>query len=34
MGAPVAQPPSVEATYKVRETEGVSDLFFYRKVGF
>lgn len=34
MAAPVAQPPSLEATYKVRETEGVSDLFFYRKVGF
>lgn len=34
MAAPVAQPPSIEATYKVRETEGVSDLFFYRRVGF
>ena len=34
MAAPVAQPPSLEATYKVRETEGAFDLFFYRKVGF
>ena len=34
MAAPVAQPPSLEATYKVRETEGVLDLYFYRRVGF
>src|SRR5690349_15707254 len=34
MAAPVAQPPSVEATYRVREIEGVLDLYFYRKVGF
>src|ERR1051326_552019 len=34
MAAPIAQPPSLEATYKVRETEGVFDIFFYRKVGF
>jgi phosphatidylglycerophosphate synthase len=34
MAAPAAQPPSVEATYKVRETEGVVDIYFYRRVGF
>jgi phosphatidylglycerophosphate synthase len=34
MAAPVAQPPSLEATYKVREIEGVLDLYFYRKIGF
>ena len=34
MAAPVAQPPSLEATYKIRETEGVLDLYFYRRVGF
>ena len=34
MGAPVAQPASLEATYRVREIEGVLDLYFYRKIGF
>ena len=34
MAAPVAQPPSVEATYRVREIEGVLDLYLYRKIGF
>ena len=34
MAAPIAHPPSLEATYKVREIEGVLDLYFYRKVGF
>lgn len=34
MAAPVAQAPSFEASYKVREIEGVLDLYFYRKVGF
>lgn len=34
MAAPVAPAPSLEATYKVREIEGVLDLYFYRKVGF
>lgn len=34
MGAQIAQPPDLETTYKVRETEGVLDLYFYRRVGF
>ncbi|HST30509.1 MAG TPA: CDP-alcohol phosphatidyltransferase family protein [Chthoniobacterales bacterium] len=34
MAAPVAQPPPLEATYKARQTEGVLDLYFYRRVGF
>lgn len=34
MAAPIAQPSALESTYKVREAEGVLDLFFYRKVGF
>jgi phosphatidylglycerophosphate synthase len=29
-----AQATTVEATYKLREAEGVIDLYFYRKVGF
>jgi phosphatidylglycerophosphate synthase len=32
--APRAAPPSIEATYKSRETEGWMDIHFYRKVGF
>jgi len=35
MAALIAPPPSaLEATYKVREAEGVLDLYFYRKIGF
>lgn len=34
MAAPVAQAPSLEASYKARQTEGVLDLYFYRRVGF
>src|SRR2546423_135037 len=34
MAAQLAQPPAVETTYKVREAEGVLDLYFYRKLGF
>jgi len=34
MAAQVAQPPALETTYKVREAEGVLDLYFYRKIGF
>jgi phosphatidylglycerophosphate synthase len=34
MAAPNAQATSLEATYKLREAEGVIDLYFYRKVGF
>lgn len=34
MAAQVAQPPAVETTYKVREAEGVLDLYFYRRLGF
>ena len=34
MAAPVAQPASLESTYKVREAEGVLDLYFYRRIGF
>ncbi len=34
MAAQIARPSVVEATYKVREAEGVLDLYFYRKVGF
>ena len=34
MAAQVAQPSVVETTYKVREAEGILDLYFYRRVGF
>ena len=34
MAAPVAQPSILESTYKVREAEGVLDLYFYRPIGF
>jgi len=34
MGAQAAQPSLLETTYKVREAEGILDLYFYRKVGF
>ncbi|PYK29805.1 MAG: hypothetical protein DME57_09125 [Verrucomicrobia bacterium] len=34
MGAQLAQPPAVETTYKVREAEGILDVYFYRKLGF
>ena len=35
MAALIAPPPSaLEATYKVRDAEGVLDLYFYRKIGF
>src|ERR1700730_1130250 len=34
MAAQIAQPSAVEATYKLREAEGVLDLYFYRKIGF
>jgi Phosphatidylglycerophosphate synthase len=34
MGARAAQPSVLETTYKVREAEGILDLYFYRKVGF
>jgi hypothetical protein len=34
MAAQLAQAPAVETTYKVREAEGVLDLYFYRRVGF
>jgi len=34
MDAQLAQPLAIETTYKVREAEGVLDLYFYRKLGF
>jgi phosphatidylglycerophosphate synthase len=34
MAALVAPVPALEATYKVREVEGIVDLFFYRRIGF
>jgi hypothetical protein len=34
MAAQIAQPSGLESTYKVREAEGLLDLYFYRKVGF
>jgi len=34
MAAQLAQAPAVETTYKVREAEGVLDLYFYRRLGF
>lgn len=34
MGAPLAEAAALEATYKVREVEGIVDLVFYRRVGF
>jgi hypothetical protein len=34
MAARLAQASSLETTYKVREAEGVLDLYFYRRVGF
>jgi phosphatidylserine synthase len=33
MAAQVAQPSVLESTYKVREAEGVLDLYFYRPIG-
>src|SRR5437867_11867845 len=33
MAAQVAQPSVLETTYKVREAEGVLDLYFYRPIG-
>jgi hypothetical protein len=34
MAAQLAQAPAVETTYKVREAEGILDLYFYRRLGF
>ena len=34
MAAPAAQSTALEATYKVREAEGVLDRYFYRRIGF
>src|SRR5437868_7276230 len=34
MAAHLAQPPALETTYKVREAEGILDLYFYRRIGF
>jgi phosphatidylglycerophosphate synthase len=34
MAAQVAQPSVLQSTYKVREAEGVLDLYFYRPIGF
>jgi hypothetical protein len=34
MATQVAPPSALESTYKVREAEGLLDLYFYRKVGF
>lgn len=34
MAAQLAQPATLETTYKVREAEGLLDLYFYRKLGF
>jgi CDP-alcohol phosphatidyltransferase len=34
MAAHIAQASALETTYKVREAEGVLDLYFYRKIGF
>jgi hypothetical protein len=34
MAAQLAPSPTLETTYKVREAEGVLDLYFYRKLGF
>ena len=34
MAAQLAQAPALETTYKVREAEGILDLYFYRKLGF
>jgi CDP-alcohol phosphatidyltransferase-like enzyme len=34
MAAQVAQPSVLETTYKVREAEGILDVYFYRRVGF
>jgi hypothetical protein len=34
MAAQLAQSPAIETTYKVREAEGVLDLYLYRKLGF
>jgi hypothetical protein len=34
MAAQVAQPSALQTTYKVREAEGILDVYFYRRVGF
>src|SRR5205823_7906969 len=34
MAAQIARVASLEATYKLREAEGILDLYFYRKIGF
>ena len=34
MAAQAAQPSLLETTYKVREAEGILDVYFYRRVGF
>jgi CDP-alcohol phosphatidyltransferase len=34
MGAQIAPPGGVESTYKLREAEGILDVYFYRKIGF
>jgi hypothetical protein len=34
MAAQIAQAPALETTYKVREAEGILDLYFYRRLGF
>jgi len=34
MAALIAPPSAIEKTYKVREAEGLLDLYFYRKIGF
>ncbi|HZR79120.1 MAG TPA: CDP-alcohol phosphatidyltransferase family protein [Chthoniobacterales bacterium] len=34
MAAQLAQPVALETTYKVREAEGILDIYFYRKIGF
>jgi hypothetical protein len=34
MAAPAAQSATLEATFKIREAEGILDRFFYRRVGF
>src|SRR6516162_6670533 len=34
MAAQAAQPSVLQTTYKVREAEGLLDVYFYRRVGF
>src|SRR5690349_6686648 len=34
MAAEAPQPSVLETTYKVREAEGILDVYFYRRVGF